>query len=68
MDGNKRTAVIYCYYYLIAHGLGLIIIPEDHVPEFKKKLVEFYESADNNEIRAFMKEKFWRKIKDDNGG
>ena len=38
-------------------------IPEHHVPEFKKKLVTYYENADIWEIRDFLKEKCWRKIK-----
>ena len=50
---------------MIAHGLGLIVIPENYVPEFKKKLVMYYESADIGEIRDFLKEKCWRKIKSD---
>ncbi len=47
----------------LIHGLGLIVIPENHVPEFKKKLVMYYENADIGEIRAFLKEKCWRKIR-----
>ena len=38
---------------MIAHGLGLIVIPEKHVPEFKKKLVTYYESSDIGEIPSF---------------
>ncbi|MBR6402278.1 MAG: Fic family protein [Eubacterium sp.] len=62
IDGNKRASVIFSNHYMIAHGLGLIVIPENHVPEFKKKLVTYYESADIGEIRDFLKEKCWRKI------
>ena len=64
IDGNKRASVIFANHYLIAHGLGLIVIPENHVPEFKKKLVVYYESADIEEIRDFLKDKCWRKIKE----
>ena len=35
VDGNKRASVIFANHYMISHGLGLIIIPENHVPEFK---------------------------------
>ena len=62
IDGNKRASVIFANHYMIAHGLGLIVIPENYVPEFKKKLVTYYESADIREIRDFLKEKCWRKI------
>ena len=63
IDGNKRASVIFANHYMIARGLGLIVIPEHHVPEFKKKLVTYYENADIREIRDFLKEKCWRKIK-----
>lgn len=61
LDGNKRVAVIYANHYMIAHGLGLIVIPESRVPEFKKKLIKYYETADLDETSAFLKEKCWRK-------
>ena len=64
IDGNKRASVIFANHYMIVHGLGLIVIPENHVPEFKKKLVAYYESADIVEIRDFLKNKCWRKIKE----
>ncbi|MCR5383022.1 MAG: Fic family protein [Saccharofermentans sp.] len=63
VDGNKRASVIFANHYLIAHGLGLIVIPEGHVPKFKKLLVAYYESADISKISAFLKDKCWRKIK-----
>ena len=62
LDGNKRASVIYANHYMISHGLGLIIIPESHVSEFKKLLVKYYESADINEIKVFLKEKCWQRI------
>lgn len=63
LDGNKRASVIFANHYLIAHGLGLIVIPEEYVPEFKKLLVTYYETADIKKISKFLKEKCWRKIK-----
>lgn len=62
LDGNKRVSVIYANHYMIAHGLGLIVIPENQVPEFKKDLIKYYETADIDAISAFLKEKCWRKI------
>ena len=56
VDGNKRASVIFANHYMISHGLGLIIIPENHVTEFKKKLVAFYESADISEISDYLKQ------------
>ncbi|PNP90033.1 hypothetical protein HXT27_00155 [Gardnerella sp. DNF00502] len=31
---------------MISHGKGLLVIPENKVPEFKKLLVEYYEGED----------------------
>ncbi len=59
-DGNKRAAVIFTNHYLISKGQGLIVIPESHVPEFKRLLVAYYEGRDNGEIMAFMRNKCWR--------
>ncbi len=63
LDGNKRASVIFANHYLIAHGLGLIVIPEEYVPAFKKLLVTYYETADIKKISKFLKEKCWRKTK-----
>ena len=63
VDGNKRASVIFANHYMISHGLGLIIIPENHVTEFKKKLVAFYESADISEISDYLKQNCLKKMK-----
>ena len=60
IDGNKRAAVIYANHYLISHGEGFLVIPEGHVPEFKKLLIAFYEGDNDFIIRAFLKDKCWR--------
>ena len=62
LDGNKRASVIFANHYMIAHGLGVIVIPETHVPEFKKMLVEYYESGDIKEISGFLKKDCWKKM------
>ena len=60
LDGNKRTAVIYANHYLIAHGKGLLVIPEAQVPQFKRLLVDYYEGSDSEIIITFLKEKCWK--------
>ncbi len=62
IDGNKRASVIFANHYLIAHGKGLLVIPEEHVPEFKKMLVAYYEGEDIEVIRNFLKENCWNRI------
>lgn len=59
-DGNKRASVIFANHYLISKGQGLIVIPESHVPEFKRLLVAYYEDRDHGEIREFMRSNCWR--------
>jgi len=41
IDGNKRASVIFANQYLIAHGQGLLVIPEKEVPDSKKLLVKY---------------------------
>ena len=55
-DGNKR-AVIFANHYLISKGGGLLVIPESHVPEFKRLLVSYWRGADDGSIMTFMREK-----------
>lgn len=62
LDGNKRASIIYANHYLIAHGQGFLVIPQEHVPEFKKLLVSYYEGEKIDVIRAFLKSKCWKKF------
>ncbi len=62
LDGNKRAAVIFANHYLIAHGRGLLVIPESEVARFKTMLIGYYEGKDVSEIREYMKAHCWKKI------
>lgn len=55
-DGNKRTALIYANHYLIAHGKGLLVIPDKKVPKFKQKLIKYYEDIDIKAVKSFLRE------------
>lgn len=59
-DGNKRASVIFANHYLIARGMGFLVIPEKDVPVFKKLLVEYYEGAPLEIIGRFLREKCWK--------
>lgn len=59
LDGNKRAAVIFANHYLIAHGMGFLVIPEKEVAEFKKLLVRFYEGEHIDVIQSFMRDRCW---------
>ncbi len=55
-DGNKRASVIFANHYLLSKAGGLLVIPENHVPEFKKLLIGYYEDKDKGEIKEFLKQ------------
>lgn len=61
-DGSKRAAVIFANHFLISKGAGLLVIPWNRVPDFKKLLVLYYEDRDNGEILEFMKTYCWKKF------
>ena len=56
----QLRAVIFANHYLISKGGGLLVIPESHVPEFKRLLVSYYEGRDDGSIMTFMREKCWK--------
>lgn len=62
IDGNKRTSVIFANHYLISKGKGLIVIPTEKVEEYKKMLIDFYESNDDKVIFKFIKDTCYLKI------
>ena len=61
-DGNKRTAIIFANHYLISKASGLMVVPENIVPEFKKLLVKYYEDTDTDSIKIFLREKCLRTL------
>lgn len=62
-DGNKRASVIFANHYLISKAGGLLVIPENHVPKFKKLLIKYYEDKDNGEIKEFLKQNCHRNFR-----
>ncbi len=62
IDGNKRTAVIFCNHYLISKGKGIIVIPAELTEKFKDLLILYYEGKDEKEIKNFIKEKCYMNI------
>ena len=61
LDGNKRTAVIFANHYIISHGNGIIVLPAELIPEYKKLLVDYYEGK-NEDIKEFLYNKCLTKI------
>jgi len=52
-DGNKRTAMLSANKILIQNGLGILAVSQKHTNEFFTKLIGFYETNNNSEIKAF---------------
>ncbi len=62
IDGNKRTSVIFANHILVNAGAGLIVIPDSEVSEYKKLLIEYYETDKKENIVAFLTTKCLIKI------
>ena len=62
IDGNKRAAIIFANHFMISKGLGLLVVPENIVSEFKRLLIAYYEGKDEESIKIFLKEKCWRQF------
>ena len=55
LDGNKRVAQLIANKVLISGGVGIFRLKVEDIPEFKKILVEFYETNNDNYIIEYMK-------------
>ena len=62
IDGNKRAAIIFANHLMIQLGLGLLVVPESIVSEFKALLVAYYEGLDESSIKKFLRERCWRQF------
>jgi prophage maintenance system killer protein len=62
IDGNKRASIIFANHFMIQKGLGLLVVPDNIVPEFKSLLVAYYEGRDEATIKQFLKERCWRRF------
>lgn len=56
IDGNKRVAQLMANKVLIENNIGIFQIPIEKLEEFKRILIDFYETGDDVIIIAFMKE------------
>jgi len=62
IDGNKRASIVFANHLMIQNGLGLLVVPESLVSEFKVLLIAYYEGRDEESIKDFMKGQCWRKF------
>ena len=56
IDGNKRVAMLFANKIMIDNGCGIITISQDNQPTFFEKLIKFYETGDNNDLKEWIYE------------
>jgi Fic family protein len=56
IDGNKRTAMLAANHEMIRSGAGIISIPIERIKAFSLNLINYYETGNIQEIKAFIYE------------
>ena len=54
IDGNKRVAMLFANKIMIDNGCGIITIAQDLQPTFYEKLIKFYETGDNSDLKQWI--------------
>lgn len=54
IDGNKRVAMLFANKIMIDNGCGIITISQDIQPTFYEKLIKFYETGDNKDLKQWI--------------
>ena len=54
IDGNKRVAMLFANKIMIDNGCGIITIAQDLQPTFFEKLIAFYETGDNLDLKQWI--------------
>ena len=54
IDGNKRVAMLFANKIMIDNGCGIITIANDLQAVFYEKLIKFYETGDNTELKEWI--------------
>ena len=56
IDGNKRVAMLFANKIMIDNGCGIISIVQENQPTFFTKLIKFYETGDNTDLKNWLYE------------
>lgn len=56
LDGNKRVANLVANKEMIKNGQGIIAVPIDKIGEYFVRLIKYYETDDNNELKVWLYE------------
>ena len=54
IDGNKRVAMLFANKIMIGNGCGIITISQENQPIFFEKLIKFYETGDNADLKQWI--------------
>ena len=54
IDGNKRVAMLFANKIMIDNGCGIITIAQENQSTFYEKLIKFYESGDNEDLKHWI--------------
>ena len=56
IDGNKRVGMLFANKIMIDNGCGIITIFQENQSTFFEKLIKFYETGDNNDLKQWIYE------------
>ena len=56
IDGNKRVGMLFANKIMIDNGCGIITIAQENQQTFFKKLINYYESGDNTDLKKWIYE------------
>lgn len=56
IDGNKRVAMLFANKIMIDNGCGIITIAQENQQTFFKKLINYYETGDNTDLKQWVYE------------
>lgn len=56
IDGNKRVAMLFANKIMIDNGCGIITIAQENQQTFFKKLINYYESGNNTDLKQWVYE------------
>lgn len=56
IDGNKRVGMLFANKIMIDNGCGIITIAQENQQTFFKKLINYYESGDNTDLKQWIYE------------
>ena len=54
IDGNKRVAMLFANKIMIDNGCGIITISQENQATFFEKLIKFYETGDNADLKKWI--------------